>query len=99
MLSASPEFQGGQPDAIYGPRATQEIRWHGHNPTDLAANLRGLDLQVRAGAFACRDARRVRITTGRTGPRASLGPPSTLLASKDSASVTGEVIRVSGGTI
>jgi pimeloyl-ACP methyl ester carboxylesterase len=47
VLSISPEFQGAQPDAIYGPRATQEIRWHGHNPTDLAANLRGLDLQVR----------------------------------------------------
>jgi len=47
VLSASPEFQGAEPDAIYGPRATQEIRWHGHNPTDLADNLRGLDLQVR----------------------------------------------------
>lgn len=46
-LSASPTFQGGEPDAIYGPRATQEIRWRGHNPTDLAGNLRGLDLQVR----------------------------------------------------
>ena len=46
-LSASPTFQGGEVDAIYGPRATQEIRWHGHNPTDIAANLRGLDLQVR----------------------------------------------------
>jgi S-formylglutathione hydrolase FrmB len=48
VLSASPEFQGAQPDSIYGPRATQEIRWHGHNPTDLAANLRSLDLQVRS---------------------------------------------------
>jgi hypothetical protein len=47
VLSISPEFQNAQPDAIYGPRATQEIRWHGHNPDDLAANLRGLDLQVR----------------------------------------------------
>src|SRR3954454_19625042 len=48
VLSASPEFQGAQADAIYGPRATQEVRWHGHNPTDLADNLRGLDLQVRS---------------------------------------------------
>jgi S-formylglutathione hydrolase FrmB len=47
VLSLSPTFQGGQPDAIYGPRATQEVRWHGHNPTDLADNLRGLDLQLR----------------------------------------------------
>lgn len=46
-LSVSPTFQEGEPDAIYGPRATQEIRWRGHNPTDLANNLRGLDLQVR----------------------------------------------------
>jgi hypothetical protein len=48
VLSISPEFQGAQPDAIYGPRATQEVRWHGHNPTDLANNLRSLDLQVRS---------------------------------------------------
>jgi hypothetical protein len=48
VLSISPTFQGAQPDAIYGPRATQEVRWHGHNPTDLAGNLRGLDLQVRS---------------------------------------------------
>jgi S-formylglutathione hydrolase FrmB len=48
VLSLSPTFQGAQPDAIYGPRATQEVRWHGHNPTDLADNLRGLDLQVRS---------------------------------------------------
>jgi S-formylglutathione hydrolase FrmB len=47
VLSASPTFQGGTTDAIYGPQASQEVRWHGHNPTDLAANLRGLDLQVR----------------------------------------------------
>jgi hypothetical protein len=40
---------GGQPDAIYGPRLTNEIRWHGHNPTDLADNLRDVDLQVRTG--------------------------------------------------
>ena len=46
-LSVSPTFQGGSVDAIYGPRATQEIRWRGHNPTDLADNLRGLDLQLR----------------------------------------------------
>lgn len=47
VVSTSPTFQGGSADAIYGPQASQEVRWHGHNPTDLAANLRGLDLQVR----------------------------------------------------
>ena len=36
-------------DEPFGPRATQEIRWRGHNPTDLAPNLRGLDLTVRTG--------------------------------------------------
>jgi S-formylglutathione hydrolase FrmB len=46
-LSASPTFQGGQADAIYGPRSADEIRWHGHNPADLADNLRDVDLQVR----------------------------------------------------
>jgi len=46
-LSLSPTLQGGAADAIYGPRATQEVRWHGHNPTDLASNLRGMNLQVR----------------------------------------------------
>lgn len=43
-LSASPALQGAEPDAIYGPRATQEIRWRGHNPVDLAANLRNVDV-------------------------------------------------------
>jgi S-formylglutathione hydrolase FrmB len=47
LITAGPPIQGGLPDAIYGSRATQEIRWHGHNPTDLAANLRDVDLQVR----------------------------------------------------
>jgi S-formylglutathione hydrolase FrmB len=47
VLSTSSTFDGAAPDAIYGPRATQEVRWRGHNPTDLAANLRDLDLQVR----------------------------------------------------
>lgn len=46
-LSVSSTFDGGAPDAIHGPRATQEVRWRGHNPTDIATNLRDLDLQVR----------------------------------------------------
>ncbi|HEY8465222.1 MAG TPA: alpha/beta hydrolase family protein [Solirubrobacterales bacterium] len=47
VLSLSPTFQGGEIDAIYGPRLTEEVRWRGHNPVDLAENLRGLALQVR----------------------------------------------------
>lgn len=46
-LSISSTFDGGAIDAINGPRATQEIRWRGRNPTDLAANLRDTDLQLR----------------------------------------------------
>lgn len=46
-ITASPTFQGAAPDSIYGPWATQEVRWHGHDPYDLADNLRGLNLQVR----------------------------------------------------
>src|SRR3954452_12178088 len=40
LVSAGPPVQGGQPDAIYGSRVSQEVRWHGHNPTDLTDNLR-----------------------------------------------------------
>jgi S-formylglutathione hydrolase FrmB len=47
LISAGPPLQGGQPDAIYGSRISQEVRWHGHNPTDVADNLRDVDLQVR----------------------------------------------------
>ncbi len=47
MLTLSSTFDGAPADAIYGPRAEQEVRWRGHNPWDLAENLRGLDLQVR----------------------------------------------------
>ncbi|WP_427118282.1 alpha/beta hydrolase [Pseudarthrobacter scleromae] len=42
--------QDGQfPDSVYGPRATEEVRWRGHNPVDLAENLRGMSLQIRTG--------------------------------------------------
>lgn len=47
IISAGPLLQTALPNAIYGPRATQEVRWHGHNPTDLVDNLRDVDLQVR----------------------------------------------------
>jgi S-formylglutathione hydrolase FrmB len=48
LISAGSVAQeGAPPDGIYGPRSADEIRWHGHNPADLAENLRGVDLQVR----------------------------------------------------
>jgi S-formylglutathione hydrolase FrmB len=46
-LTVSSTFDGGGLDAIYGSRLTEEVRWRGHNPTDLAANLRNTNLQVR----------------------------------------------------
>jgi S-formylglutathione hydrolase FrmB len=47
LMTAGPPVQGGGPAAIYGERTTNEIRWRGHNPVDLADNLRGMPLQVR----------------------------------------------------
>lgn len=48
VLSFSSTFDNAPRDAIYGPRTTEEVRWRGHNPWDLAGNLRGLDLQIRS---------------------------------------------------
>ncbi|WP_134733559.1 alpha/beta hydrolase [Amycolatopsis nivea] len=49
VLSASPTLQGAPPDSIYGPLSTEAVRWHGHNPTDLAENLAGVDVQIFTG--------------------------------------------------
>ena len=48
VLSFSSTFDGAPLDAIHGPRETEEVRWRGNNPWDLAGNLRGLDLQIRS---------------------------------------------------
>jgi S-formylglutathione hydrolase FrmB len=40
---------GTTPDAIWGPRAVDEIYWRAHNPWDLAGNLRGMALSIRTG--------------------------------------------------
>lgn len=40
---------GGGPGSLFGLRETQEVRWRGHNPWDLAENLRGMDLTLRTG--------------------------------------------------
>jgi len=40
---------GGGPGSLFGLRETQEVRWRGHNPWDLATNLADMDLVVRAG--------------------------------------------------
>ena len=40
---------GAKPGQIFGPRATELVRWKGHNPSDLYRNLRGLRLTLRTG--------------------------------------------------
>ena len=40
---------GHAPGALLGLRATEEVRWRGHNAWDLAENLRGLFLQLDTG--------------------------------------------------
>jgi S-formylglutathione hydrolase FrmB len=47
--AAFPTLDGGAPNAVWGPQATEEVRWRGHNPVDLARNLRGLSLTIRTG--------------------------------------------------
>src|SRR4051812_24293408 len=43
-------LQSGQPPgAIFGERATDEVRWRGHNPWDLAGNLRGMLVELDVG--------------------------------------------------
>lgn len=48
-IDAIGALAGAAPGSLFGPRATEEIRWRGHNPWDLAANLRGMLLQMRSG--------------------------------------------------
>jgi S-formylglutathione hydrolase FrmB len=49
-LTANAGPMMGKPlDSVYGPRATEEVRWRGDNPVDLAQNLRGMFLQVDTG--------------------------------------------------
>jgi S-formylglutathione hydrolase FrmB len=37
------------PNSVWGPRATEQVRWRAHNPWDLAENLRGVNLTIRTG--------------------------------------------------
>jgi S-formylglutathione hydrolase FrmB len=47
VVTLGPVFDDRPPVSVFGPRITEEVRWRGHNPVDLAENLRGLHLQVR----------------------------------------------------
>ena len=42
-------LDGGLPGSLFGLRATDEVRWRGHNPWDLAVNLKPLSLTLRTG--------------------------------------------------
>jgi S-formylglutathione hydrolase FrmB len=44
----NPRF-GTPDDRVWGPYETSEVVWRGHNPTDLATNLRPVALFVRTG--------------------------------------------------
>ena len=48
-LGAVTEFNNGDPGSVHGPRATEEVRWRGSNPWDLALNLRPLATALRTG--------------------------------------------------
>lgn len=37
---------GVNPDALFGSRVTDELNWQGHDPADLATNLRGLSMSL-----------------------------------------------------
>lgn len=42
-------LDGVEPDAMFGPRATNEINWQGHDPATLSTNLRGMGLSLFTG--------------------------------------------------
>lgn len=48
-VSSADGLAEGRPFAAAGPRATEEVRWRGNNPWDLADNLDGIDLTIRTG--------------------------------------------------
>ena len=49
VIDAIPAAEGAPPGSLWGPFATQEVRWRAHDPYDLAPNLRGLALWLRTG--------------------------------------------------
>jgi S-formylglutathione hydrolase FrmB len=42
-------LDGVEPAAMFGSRLTDEINWVGHDPADLATNLRGMSLSLYTG--------------------------------------------------
>jgi S-formylglutathione hydrolase FrmB len=48
-VNATASMDGGGPGAVFGDYTIENIRWRGHNPPDLAANMRGLALALHTG--------------------------------------------------
>lgn len=55
-------LDGVEPEAMFGPRTTNELNWAGHDPSTLSTNLRGMSLSLYTA-------------TGVPGPLDS-GPPN-----------------------
>ena len=49
LVETSGMPEGHEAGAVFGHRATDEVRWRGHNTWDLAENLEGLFLQLDTG--------------------------------------------------
>lgn len=49
FIDALATQDGGGPGSLFGIRETEEVRWRGHNPWDLAENLRAMSLTLRTG--------------------------------------------------
>ena len=49
IVTISPLAHQGLPGDVFGLPALEEPRWRAHNPVDLAANLRTVEIQLRTG--------------------------------------------------
>jgi esterase/lipase superfamily enzyme len=49
VVTISPLAHQGVPGEVFGLRLVDEAQWRAHNPVDLAANLRGVEIQLRTG--------------------------------------------------
>lgn len=49
LVTTTSALDGGTPTSVFGDRETDEIVYRGHNPVDLAGNLRGLSVDLYTG--------------------------------------------------
>jgi S-formylglutathione hydrolase FrmB len=49
VVAVSPLAHQGVPGDVFGPPLLEQSRWRAHNPVDLAANLRNVEIQLRTG--------------------------------------------------